>query len=60
MEKQTPVETQYLGDTVFGMIAPTRGCDIKRLKMFNKDSDDDLVEMRKRNWKEHVQNLPID
>lgn len=59
MQKQTDVNGQYLGKTVFGIVAPLRPCDIKKLKMLQKDSDSDLVEMKKRNWKEHVQKLPI-
>jgi len=59
MEKQTDVHSQYLGSTVFGMISPTRVCDIKKLRMLQKDSDEDIVEMKKRNWKEYVQNKPV-
>ena len=58
MSKQTAEDSQYLGGTVFGMIAPTRLCDIRRLKMLNQKSDEELVEMKKRNWKEFVQKLP--
>lgn len=58
MEKQRPYHVQYRGSIVFGMLAPVKRCDIRRLKMLLKDIDYELDKMGKRQWKEYVQKLP--